>query len=154
MFQDHPVAGVGFGRFYDTKLPYLSDRSQSFELESLRDLHHHNTFLGLLVETGLVGLCGYVAVLLGWGRIGLSMATSSPSMSDLRPMGRFLLVALAVYLPSALFHDVSHIFQDQWLLFTIAGLAVAICEQSLSPATSDLSDPASHATHAPTVGLS
>src|SRR5690606_13826616 len=51
MFQDHPVAGVGFGRFYDTKLPYLSDRSQTFELESLRDLHHHNTFLGLLVET-------------------------------------------------------------------------------------------------------
>ncbi len=154
MFKDHPVAGVGFGRFYDTKLPYLSDRSQSFELESLRDLHHHNTFLGLLVETGLVGLCGYIAVLLGWCRIGLSMASSPDHEANLRAMGRFLLVALAVYLPSALFHDVSHIFQDQWLLFTIAGLAVATCEQSLSQSKPSLSLPRNPAPLAPTVGLS
>jgi hypothetical protein len=24
MFQDNPIVGVGFGRFYDKKLPYLS----------------------------------------------------------------------------------------------------------------------------------
>ncbi|HEY3392728.1 MAG TPA: O-antigen ligase family protein, partial [Lacipirellulaceae bacterium] len=54
MFQDHPLFGVGFGRFYDRKLPYLSDRSQDFELESLRGLHHHNTLLSILTETGLV----------------------------------------------------------------------------------------------------
>jgi len=53
MFCDHPVFGVGFGRFYDRKLPYLSDRSQNFELESLRPLHHHNTLLSVLTETGL-----------------------------------------------------------------------------------------------------
>ncbi|MGD9636106.1 MAG: O-antigen ligase family protein, partial [Pirellulales bacterium] len=28
MFKDHPVFGVGFGRFYDAKMPYLSDRRQ------------------------------------------------------------------------------------------------------------------------------
>jgi O-antigen ligase len=56
MFRDNPVLGVGFGRFYDRKLPYLSDRSQEFELESIRPLHHHNTFLSMLTETGIVGL--------------------------------------------------------------------------------------------------
>jgi len=50
MFRENPVFGVGFGRFYDSKLPYLSDRSQDFELESLRNLHHHNTLLSLLTE--------------------------------------------------------------------------------------------------------
>lgn len=153
MFCDHPVAGVGFGRFYDKKLPYLSDRSQSFELESLRDLHHHNTFLGLLVETGLIGLIGYTCLLIGWGRTARAMAEQPYASLQLRSMGQLLLVALAVYLPSALFHDVSHIFQDQWLLFLIAGLAVATCEQSIWPDNGQLAQPA-NAPFAPTVGLS
>ena len=55
MFADHPVLGCGFGRFYDKKLPYLANRSQQIELESIRNLDHHNTFLSLLTETGLVG---------------------------------------------------------------------------------------------------
>ena len=68
MFKDHPLMGVGFGRFYDRKLPYLSDRSQEFELESLRPLDHHNTLLSLLVETGLAGLAAFVALLAAWAR--------------------------------------------------------------------------------------
>ena len=62
-FAINPVFGVGFGRFYDRKLPYLSDRSQNFELESIRPLHHHNTLLSVLTETGLVGLAAFVAML-------------------------------------------------------------------------------------------
>jgi multidrug efflux pump subunit AcrB len=65
MFCDHPVFGVGFGRFYDRKLPYLSDRSQNFELESLRPLHHHNTLLSVLTETGLVGLAAFIGLFVG-----------------------------------------------------------------------------------------
>ena len=65
---DHPVLGVGFGRFYDRKLPYLSDRSQPFELESIRPLHHHNTLLSVLTETGFVGFSMFAAVLIVWWR--------------------------------------------------------------------------------------
>ena len=65
--------GVGFGRFYDRKLPYLSDRSQDFELESLRNLHHHNTLLSLLTETGMVGLAAFLALLAAWARSAWSL---------------------------------------------------------------------------------
>src|SRR5690606_7050779 len=37
MFRDAPVFGCGFGRYYDLKMPYLSDRGQQLELESLRN---------------------------------------------------------------------------------------------------------------------
>ncbi|WP_442481342.1 WecB/TagA/CpsF family glycosyltransferase [Aeoliella sp. SH292] len=129
MFVDHPLVGVGFGRFYDKKLPYLTDRRQPFELESIRGLHHHNTFLGLLTETGLVGLVTYCAMLCGWIAVGCRMALGRGHTLATNQMGRLLLAALAVYLPSALFHDISLIFQDQTLLFLIAGLAVATAEQ-------------------------
>ena len=125
MFKDHPLAGVGFGRFYDQKLPYLSDRSQSFELESIRGLHHHNTFLGLLTETGLVGLAAYCAMLVGWGRSAWRLTRLGDRTNSDRQLGVLALATLAVYLPSALFHDLSHLPNEQVVLFLIAGLTVA-----------------------------
>ena len=74
MFKDNPIFGVGFGRFFDRKLPYLSDRSQDFELESLRPLHHHNTLLSLLTETGMIGLAAFIALLVAWARMAWSLA--------------------------------------------------------------------------------
>ena len=68
MFKDHPLFGVGFGRFYDQKMPYLSDRRQEVELESIRSLDHHNTFLGVLTETGLLGASLFFALLVAWTR--------------------------------------------------------------------------------------
>lgn len=123
MFADHPLWGVGFGRFYDQKLPYLTDRRQSFELESLRGLHHHNTFLSLLTETGLLGLVAYLAVLSGMARVGWRLAHAAELGSEQRRLGLFLLGSLAVYAPSALFHDLTLVHSDQWMLFVAAGAA-------------------------------
>jgi O-antigen ligase len=125
MFKDHPLTGVGFGRFYDQKLPYLSDRSQSFELESIRELHHHNTFLGVLTETGLLGLTGFCALLAGWTRTAWRLVRSSDVQSDDRKLGLLCLAVLAIYISSALFHDLSHLPNEQVVLFLIAGLTVA-----------------------------
>ena len=66
MFSDKPLFGCGFGRFYDCKLPYLADRSQQLELESIRQLDHHNTFLSLLTETGIIGFTLFAALLIAW----------------------------------------------------------------------------------------
>jgi O-antigen ligase len=124
MFNDNPIFGVGFGRFYDRKLPYLSDRSQDFELESIRPLHHHNTLLSFLTETGMVGLAAFVSLLVGWARVAWSLAKDQQVPSWARAQGILMLAVMANYLSSAVFHDLTLLPQQQWLLFLFAGLTL------------------------------
>ncbi len=128
MFSDSPLTGVGFGRFYDKKLSYLTDRSQPFELESLRELHHHNTLLGLLTETGMLGMAAYVGILGGLVVCGWRLSNHPLAESYERSLGLLLVATVTIYSTSALFHDLTHIFTDQWLLFVVAGLGVG-CER-------------------------
>lgn len=124
MFKDHPFLGVGFGRFYDRKLPYLSDRSRAFELESLRSLHHHNTLLGLLTETGMIGLAAFLGLLAAWGRGAWTLVRlpTTTSLPWVRSLGVLMLAVLVNYLASAVFHDLTLVPSQQWLLFFVAGL--------------------------------
>jgi O-antigen ligase len=124
MFKDHPVFGVGFGRFYDRKLPYLSDRSQDFELESLRTLHHHNTLLSLLTETGMLGLAAFLALLAAWGRGAWSLVRDVKLPVWERSQGLLMLAVLVTYLSSALFHDLTLLPSQQWILFLVAGFTM------------------------------
>jgi hypothetical protein len=124
MFKEHPIFGVGFGRFYDRKLPYLSDRSQDFELESLRSLHHHNTLLSLLTETGMVGLAAFVAVLVAWGRSAWLLVSDTQLPAWMRDQGVLMLAVLVTYLSSAVFHDLTLLPSQQWLLFVAAGWTI------------------------------
>ncbi len=130
MFCDHPVLGVGFGRFYDCKLPYLSDRSQNFELESLRPLHHHNTLLSVLTETGLVGLAAFTGVFVAWGLSGWRLAAGD-SPSWMRAQGILILALIANFLCSAVFHDVTLLPSQELLLFVFAAITVNM-EQRLA----------------------
>lgn len=150
MFCDHPIAGVGFGRFYDQKLPYLSDRTQSFELESLRDLHHHNTLLSVLTETGMVGLVAYLGLLYAILHASWRLARAQSASDGARRLGVLSVATLAAYLSSALFHDLTLVHNDQWLLFLIAGAAVG-CERTLgwAPAPATRSAPALHGAQSP-----
>lgn len=126
MFKDHPVFGVGFGRFYDQKLPYLSDRSQDFELESLRQLHHHNTLLSLLTETGMFGLAAFLALLASWARGGWSLVRDAKLPAWERSQGLLMLAVLTTYLSSAIFHDLTLLPSQQWILFVMAGLTMNV----------------------------
>ncbi len=124
MFEDHPLFGVGFGRFYDQKLPYLSDRSQDFELESLRNLQHHNTLLSLLTETGMLGLAAFLGLLAAWARGGWSLVRDVQLPGWKRSQGLLMLAVLVTYLSSAVFHDLTLLPSQQWILFLIAGLTM------------------------------
>src|ERR1700704_537340 len=124
MFCDHPVFGVGFGRFYDRKLPYLSDRSQNFELESLRPLHHHNTLLSVLTETGLVGIAAFIGVFVVWIRSGWRLATNVGTTSWTRAQGVLLLALIANYMCSAVFHDLTLLPSQELLLFVFVAVTV------------------------------
>lgn len=126
MFKDHPIFGVGFGRFFDQKLPYLSDRSQEFELESLRNLHHHNTLLSLLTETGLVGLSAFLALLAAWARSAWSLVRDAALPRWEQSQGLLMLATLVAYLSSAVFHDLTLLPSQQWLLFLVAGVTMNV----------------------------
>jgi N-acetylglucosaminyldiphosphoundecaprenol N-acetyl-beta-D-mannosaminyltransferase len=135
MFRDKPVFGVGFGRFYDRKLAYLSDRSQNFELESIRPLHHHNTLLSILTETGIVGLAAFVALLGVWARSAWRLAQANKSPRWARAHGILMLAFLANYLCSAMFHDLTLLPSQHLLLFAFAGLTASLQQQSFSAAS-------------------
>jgi N-acetylglucosaminyldiphosphoundecaprenol N-acetyl-beta-D-mannosaminyltransferase len=137
MFRDNPLVGVGFGRFYDRKLPYLSDRSQEFELESIRPLHHHNTFLSVLTETGVVGLAAFVAVLATWSGCAWRLVRSNALPHWARAHGVLTLALIVNYLCSALFHDLTLLPSQHLLLFAFVGLAVNMQQQRF--ATTDTS---------------
>jgi N-acetylglucosaminyldiphosphoundecaprenol N-acetyl-beta-D-mannosaminyltransferase len=135
MFRENPVLGVGFGRFYDRKLPYLSDRSQDFELESIRGLHHHNTLLSVLTETGIVGLTLFVAMFVVWASTAWRLAHTENLPLWSRTFGVLLLALIANYLCSALFHDLTLLPSQQLLLFAFAAFTVNMRQQAPFGAT-------------------
>jgi exopolysaccharide biosynthesis WecB/TagA/CpsF family protein len=143
MFQDHPLFGVGFGRFYDRKLPYLSDRSQDFELESLRGLHHHNTLLSILTETGLVGFALFVAVFAVWATSAWQVARCADCPRWARNQGVLMLALLASYLCSALFHDLTLLPAQHALVFLFAGMTVNLRQQLVGTASATAGLPGS-----------
>lgn len=130
MFCDHPIFGVGFERFYDRKMPYLSDRRQSVELESIRGLHHHNTLLSVLTETGIVGFFAFAAVLIAWTRSAWRLASNVSSAYWIRMQGILMLALMANYMCSAVFHDVTLLPSQELILFAFAGLTVNLLQST------------------------
>jgi O-antigen ligase len=142
MFLDRPLLGVGFDRFPTAKLPYLSDRSTELNLEAARRYVHHNTFLSLLTETGLVGLGLFLALLGGWGWKACRLARDVRAPNWARATGALALGALGVYVCQALFHELSYLSMDNTLLFLLAGVAVSLQQPSRPTASDDQQGPA------------
>lgn len=126
MFRDAPIFGCGMGRFFDMKIPYLADRSQALELESLRLLDHHNTLLSVLTETGFVGFTLFVGLLTGWLRAAWNLSRDADGDPWQRLQGLFALATILTYLASALFHDLTLSPTEHWLLFYSAGVTVGL----------------------------
>ncbi|NOY29028.1 MAG: WecB/TagA/CpsF family glycosyltransferase [Planctomycetes bacterium] len=138
MVADDPLLGCGFGRFYDRKLPYLSDRRQQIELESIRELDHHNTFLSILTETGLIGFVLFVGMLAAWGRAAWQLASNAAAESWVRAHGLFTIAALIAYVASAMFHDLTLSPSEHWLVCLLAGATVGLqsrarCRAAVGP---------------------
>jgi len=96
MFQDRPLLGFGFGHFAEEKLPYLTDRSVDLHLENIRPWVHHNTFLSVLTETGLVGFTLFLGVYLGWGHAAVTLVRAERAPPWVRRHGALMLGVLAV----------------------------------------------------------
>lgn len=61
--QDHPIHGVGLGNFAVAAEPYLREPGVLKSVQHIeRNQETHNLYLGLLAETGIIGLLLYLVV--------------------------------------------------------------------------------------------
>jgi O-antigen ligase len=144
MFQDRPLLGFGFGQFPLAKLPYLGDRETELRLEVIREWVHHNTFLSLLTEVGLIGLAMYVGVLVAWARGGWQRWRDETAPDWVRGQGALTLAVIAMYVAQGLFHEMSFTARDHSLLYFFGGIAsgLAAMAKRHAPATVTATSPA------------
>ncbi|HEX4144077.1 MAG TPA: O-antigen ligase family protein [Pirellulales bacterium] len=124
MFLDRPLLGSGYGQYQTESLAYLSDRSIDLPLEKARPYVQHNVFLALAVDTGLVGMGLFVAMLLLWMRMAWRLWCTHEAPPAARQFGLMFLAFVGVWFPNAMFQDVLMIPMANMLLVFLAGLVV------------------------------
>jgi O-antigen ligase len=133
MFKDKPIAGFGFNQFQIYNLPYLSDRSTDIRLESIRGYVHHNSYLSLLVDLGIVGVGLFAMVALASVMQILNLWTSNTAPQWSRGLAMIALALGSVHCIQMAFHEVSFSPIENGLLFAAIGLVVAAREQFAQP---------------------
>jgi len=126
MFKDRPLWGFGFGQFARKKLPYLSDSRVDLPLEQIRNWEHHNTFLSILTETGLIGFTLFMAIYIGWGWTAWQLIRDERAPPWAKRHGILMLGVLAVAFWQMLGHEITFTPLDQSLLFILAGITVGL----------------------------
>jgi O-antigen ligase len=126
MFLDNPLLGCGFGQYVAVSPEYLSDRSTELPLEKARPYIQHNVFLGLLTETGIVGLGLFVVLLACWSRDAWQVWRSEAAPLWARQCALLMLGMLGVYFANGMFHNVAVIPMFNMLLFYLAGVTEAV----------------------------
>ncbi len=139
MFLDRPVFGFGFGQFAEEKLAYLGDRSVDLQLESIRAYVHHNTFLSLLTETGVIGLALFLAVYIGWTIHAWRLARCSLAPDWAQRQGWLLLAVLSSLFWQMVGHEITFTPLDHSIVFLLAGVAVSLHAEFRAPAPNRLS---------------
>lgn len=122
MFQDRPLAGVGFGQYYQAKTPYLKDPHTGLPLTITKSLTQHNVFLAYLTETGLIGLAALLGLLSQFARMSWSVWRDDRLHLWPRQIALIGLVLVSAYCINGMFHDVSIVPQMHMLLFFWMGL--------------------------------
>ncbi|MGB7344473.1 MAG: O-antigen ligase family protein [Pirellulaceae bacterium] len=132
MFKDKPITGHGFGRYFENNKPYCDDRSYDKPLKHVKGYYQHNTFLAVLVDTGLTGFSLFIGMLLTIMLIGWKLVRQRISTPQARNVGLLLLGALATYFCNSMFHDMLIIPMVHMFLFFMAGIAVTINQRGFS----------------------
>jgi len=120
VFIDHPVVGVGPGMFRY----YYQDYAEYVGLRVLAaDRQAHNLYLGLLAETGALGMICFLLVvyvtLRNLNQVRKRMAISNPEGAN---MATAFMLAITAYLASGIFLHFAYI-RYFWLMMALAGAA-------------------------------
>jgi O-antigen ligase len=125
MFKERPIAGFGFNQFNAANRQFLSDRSTNIRLESIRGYVHHNSFLSLLVDLGIVGLALYLMMLTAFVRQSWELYRRVSAPPWVRRLGLLSLCITGVHLIQMAFHEVSFSSIENSLLLGCFGLVVS-----------------------------
>ncbi len=134
MFKDRPLLGFGFGQFPTAKLPYLSDRDTELQLESIRPWSHHNTYLSVLTELGVVGLTLFLGIFAAWAMRGWHLIRDAEAPAWVRDHGALMLAVLSMYAVQCMFHEMSFTARDNSVLFLFAALTSGLYAMAVRPA--------------------
>jgi O-antigen ligase len=120
VFIDHPVVGVGPGMFRY----FYQDYAEFVGLRVLAaDRQAHNLYLGLLAETGALGMICFVLILYvtlrNLNRARKRVALSNPQLAN---MATAFMLAIIAYLASGLFLHFAFI-RYFWLMMALGGAA-------------------------------
>jgi len=130
MIQDRPIAGFGFNQFNAANRPYLADRSSNLRLESIRGYVHHNSFLSLLVDLGIIGFFVYGLMLTSFLRHAWQLWRCSLFPDWRRGIALVALCLAGVHLIQMTFHEVSFSTIENSILFGAFGLVMAAKKQA------------------------
>jgi O-antigen ligase len=118
MFLDHPVLGVGSGRFYEYSREYYDLSHDQWGKNS------HNTYLEILAGSGLAGFLPFAAFLY----FTLRELWASPGPSE-SPRFHAIRVGALVGLLSIIFRALTNAKTYEWSFYVLA--AIALCSASL-----------------------
>lgn len=125
MFLDRPLLGHGFSQFKKAKLPYLADRNVDLVLESIRDYDHHNTFLSVLSDLGLLGFIPFITMYGLWLRNAwLQARSNSPPWA--KAVGTLGVGIVLTAFCQMVGHEITFMPYEQSLIFLIAGMNAAL----------------------------
>ena len=129
MIKERPLLGYGFNQFQVYNRPFLADRSTNIRLESIRGYVHHNSFLSLLVDLGLIGFALYMAFLASLARRAWALwrATAAPQWA--RGMGLVCMAVGGTHLIQMAFHEVSFSTIENGWLYVTFGLVASAYDQ-------------------------
>jgi O-antigen ligase len=126
IMQTHPLRGVGFGHFIDHQVQMPHD-PQSLAGLPLTMVTQHNVFLTMVSEAGLIGLVGFVAVLIAVFRESVSLYRKIP-VNAKGWLSREFVVAFWIimlnYIACGMFRDMFWEIPSCVLLWSMAGLVV------------------------------
>jgi O-antigen ligase len=125
MIKDRPVAGFGFNQFNIANRTYLSDRSTNIRVESIRGYVHHNSFLSLLVDLGIIGFSLFSFMMIGFVRESWRLWRSDVAPDYIRALGLVAICCTSVHLIQMAFHEVSFSPIENSVLLGSFGLVMA-----------------------------
>jgi putative inorganic carbon (HCO3(-)) transporter len=133
IFSDHPIVGVGLDNYQRHAPEYTRGGGRLEFVNFIAEKPHvvHNTYLQLLVETGIVGLALFLAILAASLRAAVRAARRFEELGDLElaTISRTVLVAMVAGLTASFFISNGPDFQ-LWALLALGPVLLALAASS------------------------